>query len=78
MEINHGVNDMSKFKCENKQAAYNWALSNHDKLFKGHNGKAVAYTQGYLAPDRVWPRDWTTYPIWAAGRDNGRKAKRLK
>ena len=67
---------MTKFKDPARQRSYLYAKANHDRLIKGQNGPAMAYNRGYNNGSTLWPREWSCYPYWAAGRDNRRKHER--
>lgn len=68
---------MSKFKDPCVQKAYLRAKDNHKDMIRvGAGGQANAYRRGYEFPESEWPREWKSYPFFAAGRDRGRKERK--
>jgi hypothetical protein len=65
---------MNGFKDARKQAAYEQALTMHATLIREGSGRGIAYRRGW--DGLPWPREWTSYPVYCAGRDN-RKIRKL-
>ena len=64
----------TRFQDPEKRAAYENAHKRHQEhLMRRTGATASAYKLGYLAPDDPWPKTWTTYPVWCAGRDRRRE-----
>jgi hypothetical protein len=60
------------FRDEKRRMAYEWARKNHGQMMREGSGRANAYRRGYNYPDYAYPKDWGSYPFFAAGRDTAR------
>lgn len=59
---------MTRFRDPQRHAAYEAALLMHDTLMVEQSGRGGAYRRGWEGAS--WPVQWTSYPVYAAGRDN--------
>ena len=66
------INLRNPFRNPAKREAYACARKHHGKMMREKSGRANAYQRGYNDPDSDWPKDWNSYPYFAAGRDTAR------
>ena len=64
-----------RFKDARQQAAYEKALTMHNILVREGSGRGMAYRRGF--DGLPYCRSWSSYPVYAAGRETRRRIDAL-